>query len=65
MEHGLGFSNFLNQLDGVGMTVLGLLLILSVASWYLIITKVSLISLLNAGLMLFEAFLERRFIKRR
>ncbi len=39
MEHGLGFSNFLNQLDGVGMTVLALLLILSVASWYLIITK--------------------------
>lgn len=39
MEHGLGFSNFLNQLDSVGMVVLGLLLFLSVASWYLIITK--------------------------
>ncbi|TXI17885.1 MAG: MotA/TolQ/ExbB proton channel family protein [Nitrosomonas sp.] len=39
MEQGLGFSNFLAQLDGVGMTVLVLLISLSVASWYLIITK--------------------------
>lgn len=39
MEQGLGFSNFLNQLDGVGIAVLVLLLSLSVASWYLIITK--------------------------
>ena len=39
MQTGLGFSNFLAQLDGVGMTVLILLLALSVASWYLILTK--------------------------
>ena len=39
MEQGLGFSNFLDQIDGVGMSVLVLLLTLSVASWYLIITK--------------------------
>ncbi|UJP00908.1 MAG: MotA/TolQ/ExbB proton channel family protein, partial [Nitrosomonas sp.] len=36
---GLGFSHFLDQIDGVGMSVLVLLLTLSVASWYLIITK--------------------------
>ena len=39
MQTGLGFSNFLAQLDGVGMTVLILLFALSVASWYLILTK--------------------------
>jgi len=39
MEQGLGFSHFLDQIDGVGMSVLVLLLTLSVASWYLIITK--------------------------
>ena len=39
METGLGFSHFLAQLDGVGMSVLILLLALSVASWYLILTK--------------------------
>lgn len=39
MEKTLGFSNFLAQIDYVGMGVLALLLILSVASWYLIITK--------------------------
>ena len=39
MEKGLGFSNFLAQIDGVGISVLVLLLSLSVASWYLIITK--------------------------
>ncbi len=39
METGLGFSNFLAQLDGVGISVLVLLLALSVASWYLILTK--------------------------
>lgn len=39
MEHGLGFSHFLAQIDEVGMAVLGLLISLSVASWYLIITK--------------------------
>ena len=39
MEQGLGFSNFLTQIDGVGISVLVLLLSLSVASWYLILTK--------------------------
>jgi biopolymer transport protein ExbB len=39
MEKTLGFSNFLAQIDHVGMSVLLLLLALSVASWYLIITK--------------------------
>ncbi|MGG7055316.1 MotA/TolQ/ExbB proton channel family protein [Nitrosomonas sp. ANs5] len=39
MEKTLGFSNFLAQIDHVGMSVLILLLTLSVASWYLIITK--------------------------
>jgi biopolymer transport protein ExbB len=43
MEHaiaeGLGFAHFLTQADGVGKTVLGVLLLLSVASWYLIVTR--------------------------
>ena len=39
MEQGLGYSNFLNQIDEVGISVLVLLLSLSVASWYLILTK--------------------------
>ena len=39
MQTGLGFSNFLAQLDGVGISVLVLLLALSVSSWYLILTK--------------------------
>ena len=43
MEHtavnGLGFAHFLAQCDGVGKTVLALLLLLSIASWYLILTR--------------------------
>lgn len=43
MEHtameGLGFAHFLTQADGVGKTVLVVLLMLSVASWYLIVTR--------------------------
>ena len=39
MEQGLGFSHFLSQADGVGKGVLAVLLLLSVASWYLIITR--------------------------
>jgi biopolymer transport protein ExbB len=43
MEHaiaeGLGFAHFLTQADGVGKIVLGVLLLLSVASWYLIVTR--------------------------
>lgn len=36
---GLGFAHFLTQADGVGKSVLGLLLLLSIASWYLIVTR--------------------------
>ncbi|OIP08935.1 MAG: biopolymer transporter ExbB [Rhodocyclales bacterium CG17_big_fil_post_rev_8_21_14_2_50_68_7] len=36
---GLGFAHFLTHVDGVGKTVLALLLLLSVASWYLIVTR--------------------------
>jgi len=39
MEQGLGFAHFLSQADGVGKTVLLVLLLLSVASWYLIVTR--------------------------
>jgi biopolymer transport protein ExbB len=39
MENSLGFAHFLSQVDGVGRIVLFLLLALSVASWYLILTK--------------------------
>lgn len=39
MEKGLGFAYFLDQLDGVGISVLVLLTSLSIACWYLIITK--------------------------
>ncbi|MDN5935595.1 MAG: MotA/TolQ/ExbB proton channel family protein [Nitrosospira sp.] len=39
MEKGLGFSHFLAQIDGVGISVLVLLLGLSVASWFLTLTK--------------------------
>jgi biopolymer transport protein ExbB len=39
MESSLGFAHFLSQTDAVGRAVLLLLLALSVASWYLIVTK--------------------------
>jgi biopolymer transport protein ExbB len=39
MEQGLGFAHFLSQTDGVGKSVLAVLLLLSVASWYLIVTR--------------------------
>ncbi len=43
MEHaavdGLGFAHFLTQSDGVARIVLGVLLLLSVVSWYLIVTR--------------------------
>lgn len=39
MEHSLGFSHFISQADTVGKTVLAMLLLLSVTSWYLMITK--------------------------
>jgi biopolymer transport protein ExbB len=39
MEHGFGFAHFLSQTDGVGRGVLAVLLLLSCASWYLIVTR--------------------------
>ena len=39
MENSLGFAHFLAQTDTLGRTVLALLLAMSVASWYLIVTK--------------------------
>jgi len=39
MEQGLGFAHFISQTDMMGKIVLTLLLVLSVASWYLTITK--------------------------
>lgn len=39
MENGLGFAHFISQSDAVGKAVLLLLLALSVASWYLTVTK--------------------------
>jgi biopolymer transport protein ExbB len=39
MENSLGFAHFISQVDAVGRIVLFLLLGLSVASWYLILTK--------------------------
>ena len=39
MNESLGFAHFLSQADAVGRGVLFLLLSLSVASWYLIVTK--------------------------
>jgi biopolymer transport protein ExbB len=39
MEHSLGFAHFLSQTDALGKAVLALLLLLSMASWYLVVTK--------------------------
>lgn len=39
MESGLGFAHFVAQTDTIARIVLALLLALSVASWYLIVTK--------------------------
>ncbi|MEQ1814406.1 MAG: MotA/TolQ/ExbB proton channel family protein [Candidatus Nitrotoga sp.] len=39
MENGLGFAHFISQVDAMGIGVLTLLLFLSVASWYLVVTK--------------------------
>ena len=36
---GLGFAHFLTQTDSMGKIVLAILLVLSVASWYLILTR--------------------------
>ena len=52
----LGFAHFLGQTDGVGTAVLIALLLLSVASWYLIVTR----ALANVfAKRKAEAFLER------
>jgi len=39
METQLGFAHFIAQTDGVGRFVLGVLLLMSIATWYLILTK--------------------------
>lgn len=39
MEEGLGFAHFISQVDAMGKVVLALLLLLSIASWYLMVTK--------------------------
>ncbi len=39
MEHDFGFAHFVTQCDAMGKGVLLLLLMLSVASWYLIVNK--------------------------
>ena len=39
MEQGFGFAHFISQCDAVGKGVLALLLLLSLASWYLMVTK--------------------------
>jgi biopolymer transport protein ExbB len=39
MEQKLGFAHFISQTDAVGLTVLLLLVSMSMASWYLILTR--------------------------
>ncbi|MCX7627339.1 MAG: MotA/TolQ/ExbB proton channel family protein [Methylophilaceae bacterium] len=39
MEKQLGFANFLQNVDGVGLFLLVVLMVMSVATWYLIIIK--------------------------
>ena len=39
MEQSLGFAHFISQVDAMGKIVLALLLVLSIASWYLMVTK--------------------------
>ena len=39
MQTQIGFAHFLAQTDSVGKTILALLLFMSIASWYLIVTK--------------------------
>lgn len=39
MEQQIGFAHFLAQTDDVGRTILAILLLMSLASWYLIVTK--------------------------
>ncbi|HEX5162537.1 MAG TPA: MotA/TolQ/ExbB proton channel family protein [Steroidobacteraceae bacterium] len=39
MEQSIGFAHFLAQTDAVGRAILVIMLVMSVASWYLIVTK--------------------------
>lgn len=39
MQQSLGFSNFLQSVDGVGICLLVILGLMSISTWYLIITK--------------------------
>lgn len=39
MDNPMGFAHFLSNADGVARLVLGLLLIASIGTWYLIVTK--------------------------
>ncbi|HMM54982.1 MAG TPA: MotA/TolQ/ExbB proton channel family protein [Candidatus Desulfobacillus sp.] len=39
MEYNLGFAHFLASTDGVARVVLAIMLVMSVGSWYLIVTK--------------------------
>ncbi|HEX7054367.1 MAG TPA: MotA/TolQ/ExbB proton channel family protein [Burkholderiales bacterium] len=39
MQAQIGFAHFLAQTDAVGRTLLGILLLMSIATWYLIATK--------------------------
>jgi len=38
-DHGLGFAHFLAQTDAIGTTLLAILVLMSVATWYLIVVK--------------------------
>ena len=39
----MSFANFLQQTDAVGLFVFGLLVVMSIVSWYFIVLKLSLI----------------------
>ena len=52
MEQSIGFAHFLGQTDAVGKAILGILLLMSVVSWYFIVTKA------------IAALLERRYSAR-
>lgn len=58
MEQGLGFAHFLSQADGVGKSVLVALLLISIASWYLIVTKALVNGLARRQARSFEARLQ-------
>jgi biopolymer transport protein ExbB len=56
MHESLGLAHFLAQADGVARFILGLLVLLSVASWYLILTKATQHALVHRR--------SRRFLER-